>query len=232
MRPTASRSRCFRRRRACTASGSSRPNRDPASTWARRPSSADGCSTTARLARASPPTSGSTQMLKDALRGGSTVSLSIITTFADPRFGLRTVLNLGLRLDGQEARAGRRHLNRGCRPDWPRWRAGPREAEDAVGDAEPPVLAGPDLGRGAQGRRRGAPGGSRSSRRGRASPWRLAPQPFDARTKTVVYAVIAANANELPSKLPFFSRLNLWQARRFLAMTLDYQVEFLGIPFA
>jgi hypothetical protein len=36
----------------------------------------------------------------------------------------------------------------------------------------------------------------------------------------------------LPGKLPFFSRLNLWQARRHLAATLDYQVEFLGIPFA
>jgi uncharacterized protein (TIGR04141 family) len=54
---------------------------------------------------------------------------------------------------------------------------------------------------------------------------------FDARSKTVVYAVIAANAAELPAKLPFFSRLNLWQARRYLAATLDYQVAFLGIPF-
>lgn len=55
--------------------------------------------------------------------------------------------------------------------------------------------------------------------------------PFDARAKTVVYAVIAGNAAELPAKLPFFSRLNLWQARRFLAATLDYQVAFLGIPY-
>jgi uncharacterized protein (TIGR04141 family) len=55
--------------------------------------------------------------------------------------------------------------------------------------------------------------------------------PFDARTKTVVYAVIASNAAELPAKLPFFSRLNLWQARRFLAATLDYHVAFLGIPY-
>ena len=33
-------------------------------------------------------------------------------------------------------------------------------------------------------------------------PGALLRSPFDARTKTVVYAVIAANANELPSKLP------------------------------
>lgn len=52
------------------------------------------------------------------------------------------------------------------------------------------------------------------------------------RGKTVVFGVIAENAAELPSKLPFFSRLNLWQARRFLAGTLDYDVAFVGIPFA
>lgn len=55
--------------------------------------------------------------------------------------------------------------------------------------------------------------------------------PFDVRTKTVVYAVIANNAADLPGKLPFFSRLNLWQARRFLAGTLDYEVAFVGIPY-
>jgi len=63
-------------------------------------------------------------------------------------------------------------------------------------------------------------------------PGSLLLSPFDARTETVVYAVIATNAAELPQKLPFFSRLNLWQASRYLAATLDYQVEFLGIPFA
>jgi uncharacterized protein (TIGR04141 family) len=56
--------------------------------------------------------------------------------------------------------------------------------------------------------------------------------PYDMRGKTVVFGVIAENAAELPSKLPFFSRLNLWQARRFLAGTLDYDVAFVGIPFA
>jgi len=55
-------------------------------------------------------------------------------------------------------------------------------------------------------------------------------EPFDVRSKTVVYAVIADNADQLPARLPFFSRLNLWQARRFLATTLDYQVAFVGIP--
>jgi uncharacterized protein (TIGR04141 family) len=56
-------------------------------------------------------------------------------------------------------------------------------------------------------------------------------EPFDPRTKTVVYAVIADNASELPAKLPFFSRLNLWQARRYLSATLDYQVAFVGVPY-
>lgn len=55
--------------------------------------------------------------------------------------------------------------------------------------------------------------------------------PFDPRTKTVVYAVIAKNAGELPGRLPFFSRLNLWQAKRFLSTSLDYNVEFVGVPF-
>ena len=63
-------------------------------------------------------------------------------------------------------------------------------------------------------------------------PGSLLLSPFDARTKTVVYAVIASNAAQLPGKLPFFSRLNLWQAHRYLAATLDFQVEFLGIPLA
>jgi len=54
--------------------------------------------------------------------------------------------------------------------------------------------------------------------------------PYDMRSKTVVYAVIADNAADLPAKLPFFSRLNLWQARRFLAGQLDYQVTFVGVP--
>jgi uncharacterized protein (TIGR04141 family) len=54
--------------------------------------------------------------------------------------------------------------------------------------------------------------------------------PYDMRAKTVVYAVVADNAADLPGKLPFFSRLNLWQARRFLAGQLDYQVTFVGIP--
>lgn len=58
----------------------------------------------------------------------------------------------------------------------------------------------------------------------------LATTPFSPRDKTVVYAVIAKNATELPAKLPFFSRLNLWRACRFLATTLDYQVEFCPIP--
>jgi len=31
-------------------------------------------------------------------------------------------------------------------------------------------------------------------------------------------------------KLPFFSRLNLWHASRFLGSTLDYHVAFTGIP--
>ena len=56
--------------------------------------------------------------------------------------------------------------------------------------------------------------------------------PYEARSKTVVYAVIASNAAELPGKLPFFSRLNLWQAHRFLTATLDYRVAFVGIPYA
>ncbi len=63
-------------------------------------------------------------------------------------------------------------------------------------------------------------------------PGSLLLSPYDARAKTIVYAVIASNAAELPQKLPFFSRLNLWQANRYLAATLDYQVEFLGIPCA
>jgi uncharacterized protein (TIGR04141 family) len=62
-------------------------------------------------------------------------------------------------------------------------------------------------------------------------PGALLDDPYDVRTKTVVYAVIAENATDLPGKLPFFSRLNLWQARRFLSATLDYQVTFLGIPY-
>jgi uncharacterized protein (TIGR04141 family) len=54
--------------------------------------------------------------------------------------------------------------------------------------------------------------------------------PYDMRAKTVVYAVVADNAADLPGKLPFFSRLNLWQARRFLAGQLDYRVAFVGVP--
>jgi uncharacterized protein (TIGR04141 family) len=53
---------------------------------------------------------------------------------------------------------------------------------------------------------------------------------FDTRAFTVAYAVIAKNAADLPGKLPFFSRLNLWHARRFLAGTLDYQVAFARVP--
>ncbi len=56
--------------------------------------------------------------------------------------------------------------------------------------------------------------------------------PYEARSKTVVYAVVASNAAELPGKLPFFSRLNLWQAHRFLTATLDYRVAFVGIAYA
>jgi len=56
-------------------------------------------------------------------------------------------------------------------------------------------------------------------------------EPYDMRTKTIVFAVIAENAQDLPAKLPFFSRLNLWQARRFLEGQLDYQVAFIGVPF-
>lgn len=56
--------------------------------------------------------------------------------------------------------------------------------------------------------------------------------PFSTTGKVIVYAVIAQNAAELPLKLPFFSRLNLWQASRFLKSTLDYQVVFVGIPVA
>jgi uncharacterized protein (TIGR04141 family) len=55
---------------------------------------------------------------------------------------------------------------------------------------------------------------------------------FDPAAHTVVYAVIAKNAAELPAKLPFFSRLNLWHASRFLASTLDYKVAFTGIPLS
>jgi uncharacterized protein (TIGR04141 family) len=54
--------------------------------------------------------------------------------------------------------------------------------------------------------------------------------PFSPAAYTVVYAVIAKNATELPGKLPFFSRLNLWHASRFLTSTLDYRVAFVGIP--
>ncbi len=54
--------------------------------------------------------------------------------------------------------------------------------------------------------------------------------PYDPRAMTVVFAVIAENAADLPAKLPFFSRLNLWHAQRFLAGQLDYQVAFVGIP--
>jgi uncharacterized protein (TIGR04141 family) len=54
-------------------------------------------------------------------------------------------------------------------------------------------------------------------------------EPYDTRSKTVVFAVIADNAADLPTKLPFFSRLNLWQARRFLTSQLDYQVAFIGV---
>lgn len=54
--------------------------------------------------------------------------------------------------------------------------------------------------------------------------------PYDMRSKTVVFAVIADNADELPAKLPFFSRVNLWQANRFLAGQLDYGVAFVGVP--
>lgn len=64
---------------------------------------------------------------------------------------------------------------------------------------------------------------------GRAEQAVLA-NPFDTRTKTVVFAVVADIAVLTPTGLPFFSRLNLWQARRLLAGQLDYQVAFLGIP--
>lgn len=46
---------------------------------------------------------------------------------------------------------------------------------------------------------------------------------------TVVYAIVATNADRLPGQLPFFSRLNLWHARRFLSSTLDYRVGFSAI---
>lgn len=53
--------------------------------------------------------------------------------------------------------------------------------------------------------------------------------PYRAGDVRVVYAVIASNAADLPGRLPFFSRLNLWHARRFLAATLDYRVAFSGV---
>lgn len=58
----------------------------------------------------------------------------------------------------------------------------------------------------------------------------LGADPFRARDLTVVYAVIAPNAAALPGRLPFFSRLNLVHATRFLSGTLDYAVGFAGVP--
>jgi uncharacterized protein (TIGR04141 family) len=65
---------------------------------------------------------------------------------------------------------------------------------------------------------------------GRAEAAFFRTDPYSPAAHTVVYAVIAKNAADLPGKLPFFSRLNLWHAARFLASTLDYRVAFTGIP--
>jgi uncharacterized protein (TIGR04141 family) len=56
-------------------------------------------------------------------------------------------------------------------------------------------------------------------------------EPFSASARTVVYAVIAKNAADLPGRLPFFSRLNLWHTERFLSSALEYDVRFIGIEF-
>jgi uncharacterized protein (TIGR04141 family) len=65
---------------------------------------------------------------------------------------------------------------------------------------------------------------------GRAEAALFRANPYLPAAHTVVYAVIAKNAGDLPGKLPFFSRLNLWHAARFLVSTLDYGVAFTGIP--
>jgi uncharacterized protein (TIGR04141 family) len=54
--------------------------------------------------------------------------------------------------------------------------------------------------------------------------------PFDMRTKTVVFAVADPQPPASPLDLSFFSRLNLWHAQRVLTDQLLYRVAFIGVP--